>query len=243
MLALLLGGARLCFPQNTIVPLNKHLQWFSYSGDHPVKGKWGVHLEGGWRRMDDADWKQWFVRPGVNYQVSRNVQISGAYSYYMTRPAGMDWDYASYPEHRLHEQLTVSHRLKALPLRHRWRVEQRFIGSAAGDGGAERTWDRRYRTQYQIRSDIPLKRGEGQRTVLSLGLYEEVFLRIHTPGASAFEQNRMYAGLTYRPSSTLAFEGGAFSQRYRRIGGGMEHNVVVQFQVLSTLPFGRLFGK
>ncbi|MCZ2153321.1 MAG: DUF2490 domain-containing protein [Bryobacterales bacterium] len=239
----LLYGAPLCPAQNSAVPFNKQLQWFSYSGDHPVKGRWGVHLEGGWRRMDDADWKQWFLRQGINYQLAPNVQISGGYSYFMTRPAGMRWDYASYPEHRLHEQITASHHLKRLPLRHRFRVEQRFLGSADFGDDDHRAWNRLYRGQYQIRSDIPLKRGRENRTVVSLGLYQEVFFRIRTPNAPIFEQNRLYAGLTYRPTRTLAFEGGAFSQRYQRIGSGMEHNVVVQFQLLSTLPLGRLFGR
>lgn len=242
MFALLFGLAQTCFAQNAAVPFNKQLQWFSYSGDHALKGKWGLHLEGGWRRMSDADWRQWFLRNGVNYQATPNVQISGAYSYFMTRPAGMHWDYASYPEHRLHEQITVTHKLKKLPLRHRFRVEQRFLGSAAREDDVDRTWNQLYRGQYQIRSDIPLKRGENGRTVVSLGLYEEVFLRYRTAGASAFEQNRIYAGLTYRPSSTLSFEGGAFSQRYQRIGGGLEHNVVVLFQLSSTAPFSKLFG-
>lgn len=233
---------RIGHAQSTSTPFNKQLQWFAYSGDHAVKGKWGLHFDGGWRQMNDANWNQWLVRPGVNYQVSPNVQISGAYSYFMTHPGGLRLGLASFPEHRLQEQITLTQKVKKIPLRHRFRVDQRFLGSGARDD-ADRSWHLQHRARYMLRSDIPLKRGEGDRTVLSLGLYDEVFLYHGPRGGIGFEQNRIYAGLTLRPSPTLAFECGAFSQRFHHAGGGLENNVVLLIGISSTVPLSQLLGR
>ena len=73
MVIALMLGARIGHSQSTATPFNKQSHWFAYSGDHAVKGKWGLHFDGGWRQMNDANWNQWLVRPGVNYQVSPNV--------------------------------------------------------------------------------------------------------------------------------------------------------------------------
>lgn len=238
----LLLCARIGLSQSTITPFNKQVQWFAYSGDHAVKGKWSLHFDGGWRQMNDANWNQWLVRPGVNYQVSPNVQVSGAYSYFMTHPGGLHLGLASFPEHRLQEQLTVTQKVKKIPLRHRFRTDQRFLGSGARED-VDRSWHLQHRARYMLRSDIPLKRGEGARTVLSLGLYDEVFFHYDRRDGASFEQNRIYAGLTLRPSRTLAFECGAFSQRFRHAGGGLENNVVVLIGISSTVSLSHLLGR
>lgn len=223
-------------------PAHKRSEWFSYKGDHEIKGKWALHLDGSWRRMDDANWVQGMVSPGLNYQVSPSVQVAGAYVYFMTRPGGLHWSPASYPEHRIQGQITIARKLWSIPLRHRFRAEQRFQGSGARDGLA-RGWNRQQRARYMLRGDIPLKRGQDGRAVLSLGLYDEIFFHVGRNAGAMFDQNRIYAGITYRPSRTLAFECGAFTQRHRRETGGLESSAAVLVSVSSTAPLRHLFGR
>ncbi|MCL4783341.1 MAG: DUF2490 domain-containing protein [Bryobacterales bacterium] len=227
-----------------VLPAPNHNQseWFSYRGVHEIKGKWGLQLDGSWRQMNDANWMQWVASPGVNYQVSPSVQITGAYAYFMTRPGGLHWNPASFPEHRMQEQITITRPLWKIPLRHRVRADHRFIGSGAGDG-LERSWYRQQRVRYMLRSDLPLRRGAGGRTVLSLGIYDELFFHYGRREDEQFEKNRIYAGLTFRLSQTLAFEGGAFTQRTHRATGERESSIVVLFGVSSTAPLRRLFGR
>lgn len=224
-------------------PFNKSSQWIAYSGDHAVKGKWGLHFDGWWRQMDAATWNQWVLRPGVNYQLNRSVQLSAAYGYFMAHPGGLQWAGGSAPEHRLQQQLTINRPIGKVPLRHRFRADQRFLGSGHRDG-VPRSWLHQHRARYMLRSDIPLKKAENERTLLSFGVYNEFFWRFDEQAGSAFDQNRIFAGFTYRPTKTLAVEIGAFNQRFQPMTGGRyENNMVMIIGVSNTAPLNQLFGR
>ncbi|MEI9814379.1 MAG: DUF2490 domain-containing protein [Acidobacteriota bacterium] len=71
-------------------------------GDHPIaKSKWGVHLEGQWRRTDlGLKWQQLLLRPGVNYQLTKNILLTGGYGFVESYPYGDFRNPAAAPEHR-----------------------------------------------------------------------------------------------------------------------------------------------
>ena len=58
-------------PQDRVNDHNAH-GWFNYFGDHPISdSKWGLHLEGQYRRHNViTQWQQLLLRPGVNYQLT-----------------------------------------------------------------------------------------------------------------------------------------------------------------------------
>lgn len=240
---LLLVSVAFALPAQIILPPhNKSSQWFAYSGDHAVRGKWALHIDGGWRQTDASTWNQWLLRPGLNYQVSRKLQLSAAYAYFMTHPGGLSWATGSSPEHRFQQQLQIKQPIRKLPLRHRFRADQRWLGSGFQDG-VPRSWTLQHRARYLIRSDVPLKKVGHERTLLSFGAYNEVFWRWDEQFGSAFDQNRFFAGFTYRPSKTLAVDIGAFHQRLQPLTGGrLENNVVLVLAVSNTAPLRALFG-
>lgn len=244
--ALLLGLLFAALPaaaQRTSVPFNKSLQWFAYSGDHRVAGKWSLHFDGGWRQMNNANWNQWMLRPGVNYQANRNVQLSAAYSYFNTHPGGLDWETGATPEHRLQEQLTIRQPLGKAGLRHRLRFDHRFLGSGFTEAN-DRTWNLQHRVRYMLRGDIPIKRGADEKPAVFLSLYDELFLRYGYAGVSAFEQNRIYAGLGFRPGHATTIETGVFNQRFRPLAGGpLENNYVLIISLSNQLPLKALFRR
>lgn len=229
--------------QRTAVPFNKNIQWFAYAGDHKVAGKWGLHFDGGWRQMNNSYWNQWLLRPGVNYQASPNVQLSAAYSYFNTHPGGLDWESAAAPEHRLQEQISIQQPVGKAGLRHRARIDHRFLGSGFVEG-SDRTWNLQHRVRYMLRGDIPLRRTVDERPTVFLALYNEFFLRYGFAGVSAFEQNRIYAGLGFRPGGATTIETGVFNQRFKPLAGGrMENNYVLVFSVSNQLPLARLLRR
>src|SRR5690348_15040669 len=78
--------------------------WFNYFGDHPIgASKWGVHLEGQFRRHDViAKWQQLLLRPGVNYQVSKSVVLTAGYAFVRSSTySEFAAPAAATPEHRL----------------------------------------------------------------------------------------------------------------------------------------------
>ncbi len=229
--------------QVAAIPFNKQQQWLFYNADHAVTSKWGVHFDGSWRQMNRSAWNQWNIRPGVNYQARHNVQISAAYAYFNTHPNGLASMAGAAPEHRLQEQLLVGQPAGEFAVRHRLRLDQRFIGSgyAAGRG---RGWDFQHRIRYMLRADIPLKKGRDERPVVYLGLYDEVFSRFGCAGASSFEQNRLYAGIGFRPSKKYGIESGVFNQRFKPAAGGrLENNYVLVVTFINQVPLRDLFRR
>ena len=109
--------------------------WFVYAGDHPVSDRWGLHLEGQWRRHDAGiRAQQLLLRPAINYQLSRAVALSAGYAYVTTHRYGEYPVQAPFPEHRIYQQATVQHKARRLDLSHRFRTEQRWLGQSTGHG-------------------------------------------------------------------------------------------------------------
>src|SRR5687768_12054866 len=98
--------------QDRVTDHNAH-GWFMYFGDHPLgSSKWGVHLEGQWRRNAVISrWQQLLLRPAINYTLNNNVMLTGGYAYIRSYPYG---EYpalrAATPEHRLWQQAMIRYR-------------------------------------------------------------------------------------------------------------------------------------
>jgi hypothetical protein len=235
--ATLLAVAAAAAPAQVLtVPFDKRQQWFFYNSDHAVTSKWSLHFDGSWRQMNSALWNQWVVRPGVNYQLTRSIQLSAAYGYFNSHPNGLASTTGAAPEHRLQQQILMGQPVGKLLLRHRYRFDQRFLGSGHASN-RDRTWNLQHRTRYMVRTDIPLKKGKDERAAVYLGLYNEFFLRFGYAGQSAFDQNRIYAGIGLRPSRTFGIETGVFNQRFQPMTGGrMENNYVLVVTFINQVP-------
>ena len=60
-------------------------QWFSYWGDHPIgQSRWALHFDAHARRSGFTQTQQWLLRPGIDYQLSRNIQFQSAFSWLPT---------------------------------------------------------------------------------------------------------------------------------------------------------------
>ncbi|MBL8217559.1 MAG: DUF2490 domain-containing protein [Bryobacterales bacterium] len=241
--ATLLATAVVAAAQVVPQPYDKHSQWFAYNGDHALTARWGLHFDGGFRQMDAASWQQWLVRPAVNFRPARAVQLSAGYAYFKSFPGGIGWDPASAPEHRLYQQVAAAHRGGPFQLRHRVRVEQRFLGSGLATA-VERCWPLQHRLRYQAKAELPLVRNGGEQTLVYLSVYDEVLFRLGYAGTSRFDQNRAYGGLGYRPTRTEAVECGVISQRFQPMAGGrLEHNWILVVTVSSNSPVQRLLRR
>ena len=221
-----------CGRAQIVADHNSHA-WFMYFGDHPVSERWGVHLEGQVRRAElGASWQQLLLRPGVNFKLRPNLLLTAGYGYVKSHPYGDFPAAAPFPEHRLYEQALWSQKVKKLPIQHRFRLEQRWVGQMTG---GERTgWQYRQRFRYMLRGDVPLK---GR---VYLGLYDEVFLGFgENRGPQALDQNRAYGAIGYNLGKPGKVEFGYLHQFVpQRNGIVHEHNHTLQVAFYSKLPFG-----
>lgn len=221
--------------------LARDLQWITYSGDHAVTRRWGVHFEASLRLEDDSAWTQWLLRPGVSYQLGRHVQLSAWYAHTATHAQGFSGRDGAQPEHRLQQQLTVAQPFRRWRLTHRFRLDQRFLGSGTV-GGAERVWRLQHRPRYMVRLEAPLRNTDGPGSVYA-AFSNELLFRLGYAGQSALDQNRFYGGLGVRPSRPLVIEAGLMHQRYQPLAGGAaQNNVVLLVTVKNQMPLRRLLG-
>ncbi|MCW5965160.1 MAG: DUF2490 domain-containing protein [Bryobacterales bacterium] len=240
---LLCVAASVICGQDATAPFHKRMEWQGYTADHPISGRWGLHFDGSWREMSRSEWQQWQIRPGVNYALSENTDLSVAYSYFKAHPAGLEWDVKSFPEHRTHQQINAQQPAGRLRLQHRFRAEQRFFGSEFERKGLDAGW-MQHRLRYLFGGRIPLARSNESCHSCYARLYNEVMLRVKNSGASHFEQNRTFAGLGFRPAPDWNIESGIFYQRLQPIlGGPLEHNLVLHTTVSTNTSLLRLFGR
>lgn len=210
--------------------------WMMYFGDHPVGGKWGVHLEAQWRRDDGFNnWQQAFYRPALNYDVNSWLQLSGGYAYAKTYPYGNFPVRQAFDEHRTHQQAVLKHSVKRVQLVHRLRHEQRWIDvqrNVAEGPLPNEFWRFQQRFRWQTRANIPVS----ERYYWALA--NEAM--VHVPPNLApklLDQNRVYAALGYQATKSLKIELGYLNQ-YLIQRNGRIHEVNHSFQLgfYSTAP-------
>lgn len=216
---------------------NNFNQWFVYSGDHRVKGKWGIHLEGQWRRHEFTHPQQLLLRPAVNYSLRPNLILTGGMAFVSSHRYG---DYAiGVPnvENRIFEQLIVNQPIRRFSVQHRLRLEQRWIQnrSALADGTRVNLGNRyQNRFRYMFRATTPINDD------WYFAAYDQLFLGIAPlRGAKVFDQNRAFAGAGYNLTEDTRLEMGYMQQTVlQRNGRVMELNHVgVHISIYSNLPF------
>ncbi len=206
--------------------------WYMYFGDHPVKGRWEVHLEEQWRRHDGIlKWQQNLFRPGVNYQVNERFTLTGGYAHIRTHPYG---DYpapARFDEHRLWQQAVVTQRFGRVRWQHRLRQEQRWIESPT----VPDLWRYTNRFRYFGKGVVPLK---GR---WFFAFYDEVFINLPpNSGPRKVDQNRAYAAIGRRVGRHNSIEAGYLYQVIAQANGRVfEHNHTLQIGFFSRAPLGR----
>ena len=218
--------------------------WYMYFGDHPIaKTRWGIHLEGQWRRTElGLKWQQLLLRPGVNFQLTKKVALTGGYGFIQTHRYGDFPAAAAFPEHRFFEQATITQRVWKLDFQNRLRFEQRNIGvmTRQADGAFDRTgWRYENRFRYMLRTNIPLPVAGGKKYYL--GLYDEVMFNYGKNVAfNVFDQNRAYIALGRNLPKATRLEVGFMEQTIQhRDGRVFEHNHTLQIAIYSRLPFGQ----
>lgn len=203
--------------------------WFMYFGDHPVRDtKWGVHLEGQWRRHDvAANWQQLLFRPAVNYQIHPNVSLTAGYAFVDTHRYGAYPVNRAFLEHRVFQQAQVVNKVGKVTMSHRYRLEQRFLGQ-------NNEWRHENRFRYMVRLQIPI------RGKWSMALYGEPMINFgKNVGANVFDQNRLYAAAVYQAHKHARLELGYLEQTLQQRNGRIfENNHTFQVAIFSNLPFG-----
>jgi hypothetical protein len=211
--------------------------WYSYFGDHPLgDSKWGVHVEGQFRRHNGiTQWQQLLLRPGVNYQLTNNLLLTAGYAFVRSNTYS---EYAApapvTKEHRIWEQAWFRYRTGPVGWSTRLRFENRFIGGPGARPGESRyTYENRFRGWQQVK--IPVSRS------MYFTAYDEVWFYVKPfQSNSAFDQNRAYAAMGFDLKRSLRLEVGYMNQALlTRSGSRLESNHTIMVSIFGS---GDLFG-
>ena len=180
------------------------------------------------------------IRPGLNLAVAKQLTLSAGYAYVQNRR--MLNNVSGYAvEHRIWEQLLFNHKLSALAVSHRLRLEQRFIPRVAVVNNEIRKNGTLHanRIRYFIRNLLPLNT---RRTPFTKGpfaaLQDEIFLNIGNKAnvnGKTFDQNRFYLAIGYRVNKRFDLETGYLNQYIRGSNASVTRNHVVQLATYLRL--------
>jgi hypothetical protein len=225
-----------------IIDFNPH-GWVSYSGDHDIKGKWGIHFDAQWRRSDFfTEWQQYQLRPGLNYRRNRNQLFTLGYVFTKAYPYGDFPVIQAFPEHRTYQQALLRQDRGAVILQHRIRLEQRWIQYPTNPGKSY-TYQNRFR--YLLKADFPITRTRSGSAKWYLPVYNE-FLIGFAPnyGARPWDQNRLFGGIGYNTGPAGNVEIGFLNQFLgQRNGRIFEFNNTLFVTFTSNYSLAHLFGR
>lgn len=190
--------------------------WLGAFVDHGVSERTALWFDGQWRRMGlGSTPQQLLLRPGVQVTLAPGVRVAGGYAYIATAPYGAVPLANPLREHRVWQQLLLTHAAGPLQLSHRYRYEQRWLSSLSGTGADRSRSPARYqhRARYMIRA---------QGTVPALSLFghpvlgfvwDELLMPIgHGDASVRLTQNRIGGGVGVPLDSRQRVEVGYMNQ-------------------------------
>lgn len=181
--------------------------WLIYFGQSKFKdSKFSLHHEVQFRDHTlVGDHNQSLFRVGGQYLFKPYLQGTMGYGFIYSEQPGSP----NLPtnEHRIYQEALFSHPLKRARIKHRLRLEERFIEGRDFMG----------RFRYSLFVDVPLTKRDFNAGGAYLALYNEVFLNIDdSQDIKTFDRNRMYGGVGYKLTDRLGLQLGYMMQHVSR---------------------------
>jgi hypothetical protein len=240
--ALAFSGLPTAAQSPKILDFNPH-GWVSYSGDHDVRDKWGIHFDAQWRRSDlFTEWQQYQLRPGLNYRRNRNQLFTVGYVFTKAYPYGDFPVTDAFPEHRTYQQALLRQDRGAVIFQHRIRLEQRWIRYPTTP---DKSYTYQNRLRYLLKADFPITRTQNGAAKWYVPVYNEFLIGIPPNyGARPWDQNRIFAGVGYSTGRAGNVEVGYLNQIIgQRNGRIFEFNNTVFMTFTSNYSLANLFAR
>ena len=177
--------------------------WFMYFGTHKLSEKYSLHYETQLRNYElVSNFNQLLPRVGLNYHIDKNTSLTAGYAFIPTQNVfDQGWGEEMGTENRIWEQFILKNVVNRVKIRHRYRLEQRWVKI-----GEETTYKNRAR--YMLSVKLPISKNED--SPLFISLYDEIFLNISD---NPFDQNRLFAALGYQFNKQMNFQVGYLRHR------------------------------
>ena len=186
--------------------------WNTLNVQKELNARWFVNSEFNLRRTNfQSDWQQFIIRPMIHYKFEQNADFAIGYSFiknYAFAPFSAPIDVI---ENNVFQQLTFTHRLAVFSLKHRLRLEERFIAKTIQDEEGNyvtqgTNYKNRFRYRFQI--SIPVSQKQAARP-LYLVVYDEVFFNLEKQlRPQKLEQNWIFIGVSFRANDHISVRTG-----------------------------------
>lgn len=177
--------------------------WLIYFGNTKIKdSKFSIHHE---LQLRDhqifGDHNQTLVRVGLQYEILPWLNVTNGYGFIHTEAKGTPNN--AFDEHRIYQEAVVKHSLGHFKIRHRVRLEERFIENQ----------DFRGRARYSLFADLPLTEKKMSKGGIYGAFYNEIFINLSKDDAiKAFDRNRLYLGAGYKLKDNFGIQAGYMRQ-------------------------------
>lgn len=189
--------------------------WYILTGTTHIGGKFNLFHDFHFRRSDlGANPQQTLLRAGLLYDANDKVQVGGGFVHVWTYP------YGEYPqknvneENRLWQQVQIKQPIGKFTLFQRYRLEQRWIGSASLGGFQTPRFENRAR--FMGRLNLPIPTSEGKISFYA-NIFDEVFINFGDEVArNIFDQNRIGGNFGIKFNKNISLELGYIFQTLAR---------------------------
>lgn len=198
--------------------------WIMYFGDQKISSRWNWYNEFQARFYEfTGDLEQIVLRTGIGYDLSENNNnVLMGYAFFHSEPyQESTGEKIKIQENRVYQQWITRQHFGILHLRHRVRVEERFLPGLF-----------KWRFRYALALSVPLTKKELSPQSIYLAAGNEIFLQ---PSAPAFDRDRVYLGLGYMLARDLKVEAGYMVQLFSNKSRGQ---IMIGFS--NTLPLQKV---
>ena len=177
--------------------------WLMYFGTHKISEKYSLHYETQLRNYEIiSNFNQLLPRVGLNYHIDESSIVTAGYAFIPTQNEfDKGWGEEMITENRIWEQFILRNSINRIKIRHRYRLEQRWV--KAGD---ITTYKNRARYMFSVK--LPISKNE--ESPLFISLYDEIFLNISD---NPFDQNRLFAALGFQVNKQMNIQLGYLRHR------------------------------
>ncbi|WP_052752778.1 DUF2490 domain-containing protein [Kordia zhangzhouensis] len=181
--------------------------WNTLNIQKKLNDQWFINSEFNVRRTNfQSDWQQFIIRPIIHYKFEKNADIAIGYSFIK------NYAFASFSspinaiENNIFQQLTFKHQLTVFSLKHRLRLEERFIANTVqNELGSYETQGTNYknRFRYRFQISIPVSHKKASHPIFLI-VYDEAFFNLENQlRPQKLEQNWIFVGLSFRANNHI----------------------------------------
>lgn len=190
--------------------------WLMYFGTHKISEKYSLHYETQLRNYEIiSNFNQLLPRVGLNYHIDDNSIVTAGYAFIPTQNEfDKGWGEEMVTENRIWEQFILRNAINRIKIRHRYRLEQRWIKKddviqiSNNTSLSEFSTSYKNRARYMLSVKFPISKNE--ESPLFISLYDEIFLNISN---NPFDQNRLFTALGYQVNKQMNIQVGYLRHR------------------------------